>query len=306
MGEPTHVSTSGNQSLIDHVFLSHPQQLKQCCVAPPLGTSDHNYINLNVTYRCGTTKYNKKSNRTIWRYQQADFDRANNLLNEVNWDELLEGDVDQMWYAWEEKFMSIMYQCIPTAKLLVKSSVPWLNRDITKAMRARNLAFRHVKRTRRSVHLNDYKKKRNKVANMIKDAKLKFFKGLNPSNPKNFWKVAKYLTKQTSSIPILKDCHGQAIHNDAAKATLLNDFFSGCFNDAQPPLSMSDYSNLHQPDPDLCPEQFLCTEDELLEMLLAITGHNQIKWARWYICYNAKTNSCEHCPRNRQAHEFVY
>ena len=270
MNQLTHVSTSGNQSLIDHVFLAHPQQLKQCCVDPPLGTSDHNCINLSVTHRCGITKHNKKSSRTIWRYQQADFDRANNLLNEVNLDELLEGDVDQMWYAWEEKFMSIMHQCISTAKLLVKSSVPWLNRDITKAMRARNLAFRRVKRTKGSVHLNDYKKKRNKVANMIKDAKLKFFKGLNPSNPKSFWKVVKYLTKQTSSIPILEDCHEQAIHDDAAKATLLNDFFSGCFNDAQPPLSMSDYSNLHQPDPDLCPEQFLCTEDEILEMLLSL------------------------------------
>ena len=82
---------------------------------------------------------------------------------------------------------------------------------------------------------------------MIKDANLKFFKGLNPSNSKNFWTVAKYLTKQTSSIPILKDCHEQAIHDDAAKATLLNDFFSGCFNDAQPPLSIPELLLYGQP-----------------------------------------------------------
>ena len=91
---------------IDLAFLSHPQLLKQCCVTPPLGTSDHKCIHLSVTHHCGTLKPNKnKSQRTIWRYQQADFDRANGLLDEVDWEELLEGDVDQMWTAWEENFV---------------------------------------------------------------------------------------------------------------------------------------------------------------------------------------------------------
>ena len=112
----------------------------------------------------------------------------------------MKGDVDQMWSVWEEKFMSVMRQCIPTAKLSVKSNVPWINKDVTKAMRARNLSFRRMKRTGGLHHQTDYKKKRNKVANMIKNAKLKYFKRLNPSNPKHFWKVVKYLTKQTSSI----------------------------------------------------------------------------------------------------------
>ena len=43
VAEPTHVSNAGNQTLTDLIFLSHPQLLKQCCVTPPLGTSDHNY-----------------------------------------------------------------------------------------------------------------------------------------------------------------------------------------------------------------------------------------------------------------------
>ena len=54
--EPTHMSATSNQSLIDLVFLSHPQKLKQCCVAPPLANSDHCCVNLSVTHRCGTTK----------------------------------------------------------------------------------------------------------------------------------------------------------------------------------------------------------------------------------------------------------
>ena len=51
------------------------------------------------------------------------------------------------------------------------------------------------------------------------------------------------------------------IHDDTEKATLLNDFFLSCFNDAQPPLDMVDYNALNLSDQDMCPEQFLCTED---------------------------------------------
>ena len=80
--------------------------------------------------------------------------RANELLDEINWKDLLKGDVDQMWSVSEENFMSVMHhgQCIPTVKLLVKSNVPWINKDITKAIRARNLSFRQVKRTEKPEH----------------------------------------------------------------------------------------------------------------------------------------------------------
>ena len=75
--------------------------------------------------------------RTIWRYTHADFKRANTLLDEVNWDELLNGDVDQMWAAGETEFMSVMHQCIPTANLSAKPNVPWLHKGLSKHFDAR-------------------------------------------------------------------------------------------------------------------------------------------------------------------------
>ena len=108
-----------------------------------------------------------------------------------------------MWTNWENRFMAIMHQRIPATKLLTDSKAPWINKDnvITnlKAIRARTLSFRHniyVKRTGRPDHRNDYKKKRNNVVNMIKSAKTRYFKQLNPSNPKTFWKLVKRLSKQ--------------------------------------------------------------------------------------------------------------
>ena len=75
--------------------------------------------------------------------------------------------------------MAVMHQCIPTTKVSMKSNVPWINR--AKALHARNLSFKRVKITGRVEHQIDYKKK---VANMIKNTKLKYFKLLNTSNPK--------------------------------------------------------------------------------------------------------------------------
>ena len=205
--EATHVSSAGNHTLIDLAFLSHPQLLKQCRVTPPLGTSDHNCIHLSVTHQSSTSKPSKKkkkSQRTIWRYQQADFDRAIELLDEINWEDLLNGDIDQMWTTWENRFMAIMHQCIPATKPKADSKAPWINKDITKAIRARILSFRCVKRTGRPDHQNDYKKKLNNVANMIKNAKSRYFKQLNPSNPKTFWKLVKRLSKTNICHPNLE------------------------------------------------------------------------------------------------------
>ena len=99
---------------------------------------------------------------------------------------------------------------------------------------------------------------------------------------KSFWKVTKYLTKQASSIPILKDCDSNEIHDDEEKATLLNEFFSRCSNSA--------FENLDQPSPAWMNVLSNTSEEEVLEMLSAVTGHLEIKWSRWYFCYHVKGN----------------
>ena len=77
------------------------------------------------------------------------------------------------------------------------------------------------KRTGASQHFLSYKCKRNKVVKLMRKAKRKFFRGLKTPNSKNFWKVAKFLTKINSSIPTLKNGE-RIVENDLDKATLLD------------------------------------------------------------------------------------
>ena len=50
---------------------------------------------------------------------------------------------------------------------------------------------------------------------------------------------------------------------DSAKATLLNDFFSSCFNTAVPPLAQ--LSDEHQTN--YCPDDILCIEEEVAALI---------------------------------------
>ena len=120
--------------------------------------------------------------------------------------------------------MSVMEQCIPHATIRAKRNLPWINIELTKSMRARNLAYRKAKRGNNPNDWNAYKKKRNQVANELKHAKKKYFKSLNPLNPKSFWKATKIITKRETRIPVLKSENGELISEDYEKAETLNSF----------------------------------------------------------------------------------
>jgi len=93
-----------------------------------------------------------------------------------------------------------------------------------------------------------------------------FFNRLNPNSSRDFWKTIKNLSKKQSSVPALNNGEYTAI-TDKEKAELLNNHFSRSFNYSLPPL-----------EPDSCitdtfsdfPEELLCTEEEVSELLLSI------------------------------------
>ena len=71
----------------------------------------------------------KTQPRTIWRYNHADFQIANELFETVDWESLIVDDIDVDWQNWEIKFMSIMDQCVPKTTLPAKKYLPWLFMD---------------------------------------------------------------------------------------------------------------------------------------------------------------------------------
>ena len=72
------------------------------------------------------------------------------------------------------------------------------------------------------------------------------------------------MNKQKTSIPTLNR-NGMAANEDSEKANMLNQYFSECFSMVELPLANGDYCNIQTTGE--CPQDILCTEDEVFYML---------------------------------------
>ena len=262
----THTSLRGKSTLIDLALVPSSTEVVSCAVVPPIANSDHNGVQLVLRQQtpgkqCTTNK------RRIWRYARADWTHANNLLQAECWDDLLHLDANEAWTQWESRFMAIMEQCIPHSQATKQQNLPWVTKQVLAAMRKRNQLFRKAQRHGDSTTRGKYTSARNKALKLLKQAKRMYFAGLKP-NSKQFWKTVKLQSKSSSTIPTLK--HGTVeAGSDIGKASMLNQFFSECFNQSLPPLTAEDIENF-QTCPDACPEEFLCTEEEVLNLLTTL------------------------------------
>ena len=92
--DPTHVSQTGADSLLDLVLTSSENQFESCEVILPLANSDHRGILLKLKWKV-TREHHRSKQRTVWRYNQANYEMACNLLSSVNWDTIVdESDVN--------------------------------------------------------------------------------------------------------------------------------------------------------------------------------------------------------------------
>ena len=89
----THVHPNGAKSLIDLALLSDLSKLSHCEIISPLGSSDHYGITLVLNMQ--RNRYHSKPSRLVWVYDQADFDKARNLICETDWENLLLGSIDE-------------------------------------------------------------------------------------------------------------------------------------------------------------------------------------------------------------------
>ena len=94
--------------------------------------------------------------RKVWRYASADFPRACELIEHIDWDSVVTGDVNEALSNWERKFVQVMEECIPMGTILSKPNLPWLTRDLLGVSRKHNLLYRRAKRAGKSRHFEQY------------------------------------------------------------------------------------------------------------------------------------------------------
>jgi len=147
---------------------------------------------------------------------------------------------------WQERFLAIMEECIPRKVLPPRRNLPCLNKGIIQSIRRRNNLFKRAKNSPKDI--GSYKRARNRVISQLRNAKRDYFRKLNPSNPKQFWKSVKILNKQNSSIPV-QSKDSNVYSTDQEKADVLNSFFCKNFNYSISPITPLDSSYENDPCP---------------------------------------------------------
>ena len=190
------------------------------------------------------------------------------MLSNIDWDPLLDTDIDRVWNNWQAQFLSVMELCIPKGVLPKRKHPPWITKQIRNAIYKRNQLFRKFRISNDLRTFSRYKNLRNRVTSMLRKGKKTYMNSLQSANAIQFWRAVKHLNgKSVSSIPVLRR-DGEEACTDRAKAVMLNNFFSSCFNQSMPPLTESSYQV--QSTSQECPDDLLCTEEEVLELLLSL------------------------------------
>ena len=179
------VSSATTTSLIDLTFVPSLSQVSSCSVVPPLANFDHYGLQLEIAKPMIPVQKQTKS-RMVWRYALADVEKANEMIDSINWDPLITEDVNISLANWQKAFMNIMEECIPRVILPKKQNLPWMSKKKAQTMRKRNYRFKRDKHTDDSAVHQKYKKARNRVTSLLRIAKRLYMQGLDLSDKKKF------------------------------------------------------------------------------------------------------------------------
>ncbi len=168
-------------------LLSHPPT---CKLWPPWAT------HLITIESAHTAKFTHSQSRIIWRYSHADFDLAQQLIAETNWEDIITDNIDSSWLNCQRNFLELMETCIPqkVPPPRRRRNRPWLSKGIVQATRRRNALFKRAKRSGAGPEYAKFCRARNKVVADLRKSKATYFRNSGKSilnNLGKLWNVSK-------------------------------------------------------------------------------------------------------------------
>ena len=130
--EPIHYRPNTNANVLDLVFTNEEAMINTINYLPVIGCSDH--VCLQFELLCYST--HTKASLSRCNLHQADFDKMRNLIEEVNWKDIL--SPHSAWKLFAKKFSDILDDCVP-------QGVPRRKSCIFMNQKALNLRLRNRK-----------------------------------------------------------------------------------------------------------------------------------------------------------------
>ena len=217
--------TISTKTVIDHIYTNN-KMLHSSSGVITWSVSDHYPIYTILNF--SKPDRSKFVTRRNLRYFDPERFR-NEVLNMFSNFNFKITDVDTMWHNWYESFMSVCNSQAPLNTYRVKSrSLPWLSREILDKMYERDRLHQQAVTSRSSELMSAYRKQRNRVSRLLRDAKKTYFhkKRLNESgnNSSDMWKVLRMAINASKTSQ--SDISCKSVEE-------LNDYFinaAGCIN----------------------------------------------------------------------------
>ena len=230
--------TPNSETLLDPIAVSDSVGVLEVGTLDVCNTiSDHlaTYIHSTFTYSLGSSY-----TRTVWSYKSGDYDKLNDLIRTKNWDFLTEEDIDTACAKFISTLIHFIKQCVPNKEVIIRpNDKPWYDSTIRSHTRKRDRAKKKALKSGSLTDWKSFKRLRNKVNNLKKHAKERFYNNIentliesHVNNPKLYWKLIKHFIKSNKNaeqIPPLKTTSqtGEEVYafTDLEKANCLNDYF---------------------------------------------------------------------------------
>ena len=111
------------------------------------------------------------------------------------------GNADDVWAHWGTLFKDVLDQHVPLKKKWIRGDqLPWISPDLLREISHRKKLFKRHKRSPTSTSWDDYKRQRNMVTSLKRNALKRFFcdASLTAKHPGEFWRKMKLLLPTSS------------------------------------------------------------------------------------------------------------
>ena len=200
--EPTSFAEN-SMTLIDLLFTNNPQNIQYSGVCEPFLDVNIRYHRPIIALLNVTKPKNSTTRRKIWLYDRGDFKSFRNKIKNAQWENILDTNatMEEITELMTDKILEKASESIPNRVITVRNNdLPWLTNNIKKLMRKRNRLRRKAKNLNSQHFWNKFKIIRNKVVNLLREAKTKYHNDLchkiksHKFATKDWWKLVKQIS----------------------------------------------------------------------------------------------------------------
>ena len=202
-------------SQLDLVFSSQNYVIDDMEMSDPIGKSDHVVLKWKYILKSSTDKNGPTYSGTRRRnFKRAKYDEILTSLNQVNWTQIQDMDVEGAWAFIKEQIDSHIEKNVPLQKppRSRKPGKPWWNRKLTREVVKKYKLWNIYSRTKQQEDYQSYCTQRNKTIQAIREARANYEELISKnvkSNPKALYKYIRSQQRVKPQMNMLYDSDGK-------------------------------------------------------------------------------------------------